>query len=145
LSQRKAPLSNEMETIETVIQAVINGERCPIETVRTYRAASDAFEQLKKNRDFLDALESALDRYGKDTRPLAVVYRRAYDYAACGDATLQDLDAQQKAIEAQMQARRAFLKAATAPFFDANGCEVQPPLSKTSRVIETVNNKLKKY
>jgi hypothetical protein len=124
--------------IVTVIDQISHGEICPLETVLHYRRQVAIWEHLKKSVLFLDAVESALRKYGKQKHgTISVTYQRRYDYAVCGDLTLETLEAAQTTADGAVRGRQAFLRSLTSAVYDVDGgCEIQPPSCKVNRIIE---------
>jgi hypothetical protein len=130
--------------VVTVLDRLTYGEICPLETILHYRQQMAVYEQLKKSLLFLDAVEQALRQYGRQKHgSIALIYKRTYNYAACGDATLEVLEAMQKEADAQVKARRDFLRSLTESVYDMEGCEIKPPTSKSNRIIEVSQIKSK--
>ena len=138
-------LQHEIETeLSAVLESLSHGSVCPLDTVLYYRQKFEVYERLKKSVDFLDLVDNALHRRGKDKHGLiSMTYRRDYDYAVCGDETLSVLETEQKAMSAKVKARKEFLRAMTLPFFDEDGLQVLLPSSTTKRQIEVSINKTK--
>jgi hypothetical protein len=124
--------------IVTVIDQISHGEICPLETVLHYRRQVAIWEHLKKSVLFLDAVESALRKYGKQKHgTISMIWKRTYHYASCGDLTLETLEAAQTVADGAVKGRQAFLRSLTSPVFDVDGgCEIQPPTCKINRIIE---------
>lgn len=126
----------EME-LSTILESLLNGSVCPLDTVLYFRQKMEVYERLKKSVEFLDMVENGLHKYGKEKHGLiSITYRRYFDYAACGDSTLLALEAAQKEMDAKVKARKECLRAMTLPFFDEDGTQVLLPTSTTKRQIE---------
>jgi hypothetical protein len=135
----------EIETeLTAVLESLSHGSVCPLDTVLYYRQKMEVYERLKKTIEFLDQVETALRKFGKDKHGLiSITYRRNFNYESCGDSTLATLEVAQKEMDAKVKARKECLRAMTLPFFDEDGTQVLLPTSVTKRQIEISINKTK--
>lgn len=120
---------------QSIKDQILSGYLNPLEFYRQAKIIGDVMEDLKKDRDIFDCVQTEILKYGKEKPTVngAVVTmssRTTPDYSSCGDPVYNEL-------KEKIKAREQFLKALPPEgTVDPNtGLLIMPPVTKESQFI----------
>lgn len=121
---RQIPYSKQEQSdwAQRAVASVLDGELNPLDTVVKVSALSEALTLFLKDKGLKEAVIDEIEKYDKRERIVrygATVQKKEvgtrYDFSACGDPQLDELNRQLDELQTRIKDREKYLKALSAP------------------------------
>lgn len=124
---------------ESVTNAIEFGEIEALKIIIALHKLSSIATNLRKNASVLGVIDNESAMYNNKYQGFKIgfQYRKEFDFKACNDPFFNELEAQKRHIENELQQRKEFLKLLTCEASDAKseGVVISPPKITTQKVL----------